>query len=162
MFSPECRKKEEEMRGFKAFLIVTKSLDLAFMFSVLLLVYIIDSVAFYPFLFFAFIELLTLLVSVLHARRPSLGVLLIYISLEIGKALAAITLGLVTVLYDHDKDCAVTKCKTFNFSPVERFRFFWFLISKAAFSMFLCLVAMAHSPQLHDYNSDDDTVPLSF
>ncbi|EYC25985.1 hypothetical protein Y032_0011g1494 [Ancylostoma ceylanicum] len=123
------------------------SLDLAFMFSVLLLVYFIESVAFYPFLVFAFIELLTLLVSVLHARRPSLGVLLIYISLEIGKALAAITLGLVTVLYDHDKDCAVTKCKTFNFSPVERFRFFWFLISKAAFSMFLCLVAMAAEPR---------------
>ncbi|KIH58615.1 hypothetical protein ANCDUO_11175 [Ancylostoma duodenale] len=61
------------MRGFKAFLIVTKSLDLAFMFSVLLLVYFIESVAFYPFLVFAFIELLTLLVSVLHARRPSLG-----------------------------------------------------------------------------------------
>ncbi|KIH56482.1 hypothetical protein ANCDUO_13337 [Ancylostoma duodenale] len=43
------------------------------MFSVLLLVYFIESVAFYPFLVFAFIELLTLLVSVLHARRPSLG-----------------------------------------------------------------------------------------
>ncbi|KAK6740851.1 hypothetical protein RB195_008979 [Necator americanus] len=150
------------MRGFKAFLIVTKSLDLTFMLSVLLLVFFLESVAFYPFLAFAAIEVITLLISVVHARRPSLGILLIYIALEIGKALAAIALSLVTVLYDHDKDCAVTKCKTFNFSPVERFRFFWFLISKAAFSMFLCLVAMAHSPQLHEYNSDDDTVPLSF
>ncbi|KHJ91275.1 hypothetical protein OESDEN_08864 [Oesophagostomum dentatum] len=132
------------------------------MISVLLLVFFVNSVAFYPFIVFTVIELLTLLVAILHARTPSLGVLLIYISLEIGKSLAAITLALATVLYDHDKHCAEVKCKTFDFSPVERFRFFWFLISKAAFSMFLCLVAMAHSPQLHDYNSDDDTVPLSF
>ncbi|KAK6060647.1 hypothetical protein COOONC_01691 [Cooperia oncophora] len=55
-----------------------------------------------------------------------------------------------------------SECKTFNFSPVERFRFFWFLVSKAAVSMFLCLVVMAHSPQLHDYNAEDDTTPLNF
>ncbi|VDM79733.1 unnamed protein product [Strongylus vulgaris] len=88
------------------------------MLGVLLLVYIIESVAFYPFLAFAFIEVLILSVAVLHGRTPSLGVLLIYIALEIGvlliyialeigKALAAITLALVTVLYDHDKHCAV-------------------------------------------------------
>ncbi|CAJ0599876.1 unnamed protein product [Cylicocyclus nassatus] len=159
---PECSKKEEEMRGFKAFLIITKSLDLAFMLAVLLLVFVVKSVAFYPFLAFTIIEILILSVAVFHGRTPSLSVLLIYIALEIVKALAAITLALVTVLYDHDKHCAVTECKIFDFTPVERFRFFWFLISKAAFSMFLCLVAMAHSPQLHDYNAEDDTAPLSF
>lgn len=157
----QCR-EEAEMRGFKAFLIVIKGFDAVFMVGVLLLVYLVGSVAFYPFTIFCVIELVTLLVAVIHARRPSLGVLLAYISLEIGKALAAITLSLTTVLYDHDKDCSVTDCVTFDFSPVERFRFFWFLISKAAFSMFLCLVAMAHSPQLHDYNAEEDTVPLSF
>lgn len=144
------------MRGFKTFLIIFKSLDVLVMVSVLLLVFVINSVAFYPFVVLCFVEVLTLLDSIFHARRPSLGVLLIYLALEIGKALAAITLALVTVLYDHDKDCEITKCSTFRFSPMERFRFFWFLISKAAFSMFVCLVAMAHSPQLHDYNSDDD------
>uniref|UniRef100_A0A0K0DJQ6 DUF1275 domain-containing protein n=1 Tax=Angiostrongylus cantonensis TaxID=6313 RepID=A0A0K0DJQ6_ANGCA len=115
------------------------------MVSVLLLVFIINSVAFYPFAVLCFVEVLTLLNSIFHARRPSLGqdsgflhyvgvntkyhiafkdtdsftvagknvnktgdvsgVLLIYLALEIGKALAAITLALVTVLYDHDKDC---------------------------------------------------------
>lgn len=32
---------------------------------------------------------------------------MIYVSLEIGKALAAMTMAIVTVLYDRDKDCAV-------------------------------------------------------
>ncbi|PIO69821.1 hypothetical protein TELCIR_08348 [Teladorsagia circumcincta] len=132
------------------------------MVGVVLFVYLIDSVAFYPFIMLLVIEIMTLIVSIVHARRPHLGVVLIYVSLEIGKALAAMTLALVTVLNDHDKDCAVSECKTFNFSPVERFRFFWFLVSKAAISMFLCLVVMAHSPQLHDYNSEDDTMPLNF
>ncbi|WKX98577.1 hypothetical protein Q1695_013899 [Nippostrongylus brasiliensis] len=150
------------MRGFKAFLIAIKTFDALFMIGVVLLVYLVDSVTFYPFLIFCFVEIITLVVAIAHARRPSLGILLVYISLEIVKALGAISLALVTVLYDHDKDCAVVKCRTLDLSPVERFRFFWFLISKAAFSMFLCLVAMAHSPQLHDYNSDDDTAPLSF
>ncbi|VDM61520.1 unnamed protein product [Angiostrongylus costaricensis] len=77
------------------------------MVSVLLLVFIINSVAFYPFAVLFFVEVLTALVSIFHARRPSLGVLLIYLALEIGKALAAITLALVTVLYDHDKDCEI-------------------------------------------------------
>ncbi|KAJ1373779.1 hypothetical protein KIN20_036286 [Parelaphostrongylus tenuis] len=144
------------MRGFKTFLIIFKSLDVLVMISVLLVVFMINSVTFYPFAVFCFVEVLSLSVSILHARTPSLGVLLIYVALEIGKALAAITLALVTVLYDHDKDCEIAKCRTFQFSPMERFRFFWFLIAKAAFSMFVCLVAMAHSPQLHDYNSEDD------
>ncbi|KAK6030473.1 hypothetical protein OSTOST_03391 [Ostertagia ostertagi] len=112
------------------------------MVGVVLFVYLIDSVAFYPFLMFFVIEVMTLIVSIVHARRPHLGVVLIYVSLEIGKALAAMTLALVTVLNDHDKDCAVKRVyPTFIFlsGPIHR-----------------------HSPQLHDYNSDDDTMPLNF
>ncbi|KJH51369.1 hypothetical protein DICVIV_02488 [Dictyocaulus viviparus] len=126
-------------------MIEAESLDVALVVSALLFVFVVNSVAFYPFAVFCFIELLTLFVAVLHGRRPSLGILLIYIALEIGKALAAITLALITVLYDHDKDCKITECNIFEFSPMERFRFFWFLIAKAALSMFVCLVAMAVS-----------------
>lgn len=47
--------------------------DAVFMVGVLLLVYLVGSVAFYPFTIFCVIELVTLLVAVIHARRPSLG-----------------------------------------------------------------------------------------
>nr|CDJ87990.1 hypothetical protein HCOI_00917700 [Haemonchus contortus] len=157
----QCR-EEAEMRGFKAFLITIKAFDVIVMVTVTLIVYLIESVALYPFSVFSVIEVMAFAVAIVHTRRPSLGVVLIYVSLEIGKALAAMTMAIVTVLYDRDKDCAVSECSTFNFSPVERFRFFWFLTSKAALGMFLCLVAMAHSPQLRDYNAEDDTVPLNF
>ncbi|KAK5979674.1 hypothetical protein GCK32_003151 [Trichostrongylus colubriformis] len=157
---PRCR-EEAEMRGFKAFLIIIKAFDVVFMVSVVLVAYIIDSVAIYPFTVFCMLEIVALAVAIVHSRRPTLGVMLTYVSLEIVKALAAMTLALVTVLYDRDKDCAVNECRIFNFTAVERFRFFWFLLSKAALGMFLCLVVMAHSPQLRDYNYEDSTMPLN-
>lgn len=74
--------------------------------------------------------------------------MLFFLALEVLNAMAMIILALILSIRDGGKECPIAggdDCGMFNLTIDERFYFFWFLLAKATFALFLGLIAVAVS-----------------
>ncbi|GMT18537.1 hypothetical protein PFISCL1PPCAC_9834, partial [Pristionchus fissidentatus] len=152
----EAERWAAEQMGLNTCIVGSKIAHLLFLLTISILSFISDSPTLgWTFLALLIVDLLVLAVSVAHAVRGNMAILLVLIGVESLIAIGGIVMAIVVMCTDHGRDCDLVHCRTLILSGKERFFFFWILLGKGMLELFLCLMIVAMSPIIHDRNQDD-------
>ncbi|CAI4226721.1 unnamed protein product [Auanema sp. JU1783] len=146
------------MKGFKFFLVISQILSLAIIVSALLYTTLLEQTCQWIVFIFTITETIIFCSSIVYVIKPRIKLLIVFLSFQIANALAGIILGLTVVIRDSGYDCHESgnrDCGSFGFTKIERFQFFWFIVIKSTFALFLSLMAIAYSPQVHDFLGEE-------